>query len=174
MQSHRMRIMAAGLAIALAGPARAQERNPGGKSDGGGNIFRPEIIGAMATELGLSESVLKKIKDKVYESDREQINLHAGVKAARLDLRRLMDADEPNVAKVMGLVEAVGKAETKVKQNRVRLMLSIRGLLTKEQRTRLQTLVQERRRERHREARRPPRPPRPPTPPLAPQPPRAP
>ena len=108
-----------------------------------GPLFRPEVIEAVAAELGLAGDVVAKIKEQVYRADKDVIKIRADLEAARLELRRLMDEDRTNAAQVMKQVEAVGGLETELRKNRVRLLLSVRELLTPEQRKNLQRVLME-------------------------------
>jgi Spy/CpxP family protein refolding chaperone len=140
-------------------PAQAQKGGPGmggpgvggpgmgGPGMGGpgmGKMFRPEMIDMLASELGVADNVVKQIKDKAYKADQEAIKLRADLDSGRLEMRRLMDEDKPDVAKVMKQVETVGAVETELKKNRIRLLLSVRELLTPEQRKKLQKHMAER------------------------------
>ncbi|MBI5508323.1 MAG: periplasmic heavy metal sensor [Deltaproteobacteria bacterium] len=115
-----------------------------GMGMGGGRGFRPEMIAVIGAELGVADSVLGQIKDKSYKSDQEAIKLRADLDSARLEMRRLMDEDKPDPAKVMKQIDAVGNLETELKKNRVRLLLSVRELLTPDQRKKLQKVMAER------------------------------
>ena len=117
---------------------------PGMGGPGMGKMFRPEMIDGLAAELGVADTVVKQIKDKAYKADQDAIKLRADLDSARLEMRRMMDEDKPDQAKVLKQVEVVGGLETELKKNRIRLLLSVRELLTPDQRKKLQKIMAER------------------------------
>lgn len=138
------------LVAGMSTPAAAQPGfgPPGhghGRGGGMGGKFKPGFIEKIAAELGVSASTVRKIKDLAFKSEQQHIKLRAEVDMARLELRRLMDADQPNVGQVMKQVEAVGRVETELKKNRIGLMLAVRGHLSPAQRDKLQQIISERR-----------------------------
>jgi Spy/CpxP family protein refolding chaperone len=102
------------------------------------------MIERVGAEIGISAAVREKIKETAYAAEKEQIQIRAKLDTARLDLRRAMDATEPDVKKVIRQVEAVGALETEMKKARVRLMLTVRSMLTAEQRAKLQQIIRDR------------------------------
>ena len=139
-------MMTVAAALLVAAPAQAQKGGPheGMGGPGMGKMFRPEMIDMLATELGVADSVVKQVKDKAYKADQEAIKLRADLDSGRLEMRRLMDEDKPDAAKVMKQIEVVGALETELKKNRIRLLLSVRELLTPDQRKKLEKLMAER------------------------------
>jgi len=128
------------------GPHGAGMDGPGmGMGPEGGSMLRPEVIDAVGAELGLDAATLKKIKDLSFAANKEAIDVRAELERAHLDLRQMMDETNPDAKKVMKQVEIVGAAETKLRKNRVQLMLSVRELLTPEQRQKLRKILAERR-----------------------------
>lgn len=138
-------VMAVVAAVAAPALARRGPHGPGGKHGMHHGFMRAELIGEVASELGISDDKLKQIKEMVYEANRKVVDLRADVQRARLELQHLMNADEPDKAKVLKLVEDLGRKETRVHKNRIELMLSVRALLTPEQRRRLSELMAARR-----------------------------
>jgi Spy/CpxP family protein refolding chaperone len=140
--------MAAAIGVVMLGvvPAHADRGGPGEGMGGPGmgRMFRPEIIDGLAAELGVPEGVIKQIKDKAYKADQEAIKLRADLDSARLEMRRLMEEEKPDQAKVLKQVEIAGGLETELQKNRIRLLLSVRELLTPEQRRKLQQVMVER------------------------------
>lgn len=128
----------------FASVAVAQPRHEEAGMVGPERAFRPEMIESMATELGVADAVVVQIRERAYKADQEAIKLRAELDTARLALRRLMDEDNPDVARVMKQVEALGAVETELKKSRIRLLLSVRELLTADQRKKLRRLAIER------------------------------
>jgi Spy/CpxP family protein refolding chaperone len=123
-------------------------------------------------DVGLSDEQVKQIETLRYEADKQKLDLHHGLAKARLDLRRLMDADKPDESAVFAQIDRVGALDTQLKKNRVGLLLKVRGLMTPAQWEKLQAA-----RPFHKSVRRfyqwrgegpPPLPPAPPPPPPGP------
>jgi len=108
------------------------------------DMMNPDMVEALASEVGVDQPTLAKIKGLVFAANREAIDLRADVQRERLTLRQLLDDTQPDTKKVLKQVETVGAAETKIRKNRVQLILQVRELLTPEQRKKLQHLVTER------------------------------
>jgi Spy/CpxP family protein refolding chaperone len=102
-------------------------------------------IDAVAARLGVSETTLAKIKNLAFEAEQEAIGIQADVRREHLQLRRLMDAGEPDEKAVMKQIDVVAAEEARMHKNRVRLLLAVRKLLTPEQRVQLEALMAERR-----------------------------
>jgi hypothetical protein len=80
-------------------------------------------------KLGLPKDVVQKVQDLTFEANGQLINLEADLKRAQLELDKLLHSDNPSDNAVMQQVEAVGRAETAVRKNRIGLMLQIKRLL---------------------------------------------
>lgn len=124
---------------ALATPAMARY---GGHGSGG---FGPIRIDAVAAQLGVDDATLVKIKGLTYKSEQEAIAIHADVLREQLALRQLMDADKPDEKAIMQQVDKLMVQETRMRKNRIGLLLGVRKLLTPEQRARLEDLMLEHR-----------------------------
>lgn len=80
-------------------------------------------------KLGLPKELVQKIQDLTFDANEQLINLEADLKRAQLELDKLLRAASPNENAVLQQVEAVGRAETAVRKNRLGLMLQIKRLL---------------------------------------------
>ena len=109
---------------------------------------RIKAIERAAQELGISDDVLSQIKDIVYAGRRSGVDLRAQLEKARIDLHELMDQDAPDRTQVMEAIERVGTLQIKMKQHRIGIMLSVRGLLTPDQRRGWKRIMEMRRRNR--------------------------
>ena len=98
-----------------------------------------------SSELGIQSKTLDRMKELVYGTQESLIRQEADLKLARLRFTRTMDAEEPKLDDVMRGIEKVGGLETQLRKSRMRLMLSLRNLLSPEQRTKLKGLMAERR-----------------------------
>ncbi len=111
----------------------------------GREIIDPEMIEHVAGELGVDAKVIGQIKTLTYDANKEAIDIRADMQRAHLELRQLMDEPQPDLKKVMKQVEVVGGIETKLRKNRVQLMLSVHALLTPDQRSKLKGILASRR-----------------------------
>jgi Spy/CpxP family protein refolding chaperone len=98
-------------------------------------------------KLGLSKELVQKIQDLTFEANGQLINLEADVKRAQLELDRLLHSGNPSENAVMQQVEAVGRAETAVRKNRIGLMLQIKRMLGPDNWQKLEAEMSEVRRE---------------------------
>lgn len=105
---------------------------------GGPHMGPPLHSKAVLRKLGLTEDQLKQIDAMRYEADKQKLDLHHGLAKARLELRRLMDAEKPDEGAVFGQLDQLGGLETQLKKNRIGLLLKVRTLLTPAQWEKLQ------------------------------------
>lgn len=118
-----------------------------GGGDEGDKLMKhfPEI----AERLGLTAEQRTKVETLYYENKLAGIDLKAKSERTRLELQRGMlattDYDEKAVLKAF---ESAASAETEVKRNELKLMLSLRKVLTSEQWAQLKEMREERRGER--------------------------
>ena len=123
----------------------------------------------IVAQLQLSDAQIKQIEDTFLEHRLKLIDLHADVERQEAKLQPLVEADQPDEAKVSAQVELLVAARGKLEKANIMMMLAIRKVLTVEQWKKLQTLQQQRQQMRYHGARGPeepraPRPPEAPTP----------
>ena len=104
-----------------------------GKGPGHGRMLSPEMLERAADRLGLDDATLKSVKDQAYAAQKEMITLKADLQRARLDLRRMLDGEQPDRSQVMSQVDTVSKLQTALHKKRLGLMLDIRAMLTPDQ-----------------------------------------
>lgn len=102
-----------------------------------------EMMLRMAEQIGVSEATRKKIAAAAFEARKRSIALEAELEQARLELERLMHEDASDDATVLAQVEAVGRAETALEKHRIQTMLSIRKLLSPQERAKLRSTMKE-------------------------------
>jgi Spy/CpxP family protein refolding chaperone len=150
--------LAVGLTPALAdpgmgapGPGSGPEMGPNKMScpcdqmgkPGKMEMFRPELLEKLADKIGADTQTVTKIKDLVYNANKQVIDLKAEMERNQLEMRRLMDQEAPDEKVIMQQIDKIGAVEIKLRKNRISLMLSVRKLLTPEQRTKLKELMPE-------------------------------
>lgn len=109
------RCLLASIAIAFAGPAVAQERR-----------FIPPRA---AVELGIPRETLRRVDELAFEANEAIVGLEATVRRAQIALDRELRSPSPDEVKAQELVDAVARAETAVRKNRVVLLIRVRKVL---------------------------------------------
>ena len=129
-----MPILAALVAATLTLPTAAQAWR-------GGAPHGPDrCIARHADELGVDDATVAKIEEIVAASREEAKPLHDAVRAARDEMRALLDADQPDEAAVMAQSDKVSAATAAMHKHRLATLLKIRALLTPEQRDKLKEM----------------------------------
>ncbi len=99
----------------------------------------------VAAKLGIAPELVKKVQDLAFDANDKVIGLEAELRRAQLALEREMRAEAPDEARAEKLVEAVGRAETAVRKNRIGLMVRVRKALGNELWQKLEALRAEER-----------------------------
>ena len=137
-----------GLAVMLvAGMCSASFAMPGRKkgrdgpgAHGAGGLMGPQQIDQLVDMLGLDGPTAARMKEKVFEGQKQGIAMEAELKTARVELRQLLDQDAPPRAEVMQQVDKIGALATQQRRFRIGLLLDVRAMLTPEQRAKLKKM----------------------------------
>jgi len=89
----------------------------------------PGIPPQLAAKLGISQDVLKKVKNATFDANEQLISLQADVQRKQLALQRVMSEERVDEKVAMARLEEVNRAELAVKKNRLSLMLKVRSIL---------------------------------------------
>jgi len=119
----------------------------------------------IARELQLTEAQSNQIEQIFLEQRLKLIDLHAELEKQETRLQPLIEADEPDEAKVSAQIDQVLAARGKLEKANAMMMLTIRRVLSVEQWKKLQHIKEERERMQHAPGAMPPYPPPPPHPP---------
>jgi len=92
--------------------------------------------------LGLDEGRRTTIQGALDTARVEQETLRTQLKQAHGDLRALLAQDAPDETAVLAQAEVIGHLETTSRQQLLRTLLTVRGLLTPEQRVKLRAVMQ--------------------------------
>jgi Spy/CpxP family protein refolding chaperone len=84
-------------------------------------------------DAGLSGAQIKQVESLHFEAERERVDIHHELAKARLELQRLLSADAPDDSAVFAQVDKIGALDTRLKKNRIGLLLKVRRLMTPEQ-----------------------------------------
>ncbi len=95
-------------------------------------------------ELGLSEAQINQIEQTFLEQRLKLIDLHAELEKQEARLQPLIEADQPDEAKVSAQIDQVLAARGRLEKANAMMMLAIRRVLTVEQWKKLQAIQHER------------------------------
>lgn len=115
-----------------------------------GGVTAPPELGAwwknseIVAQLQLSDAQIKQIEDTFFEHRLKLIDLHADVERQEAKLQPLIEADQPDEAKVAAQVELLVAARGRLEKANIMMMLAIRRQLTVEQWKKLQSIQQQR------------------------------
>lgn len=154
--------------LAMAGVAAAQappeREGPGDRGPFGRSMLEQERIAApappgmprpprdlgrwwkdtqIAQELGLTSAQVNQIEEKFQEHRLKLIDLHADLERQEAKLQPLIEADQPDEAKVGPQIDQVVGARGKLEKANVMMMLSIRRVLSVEQWKKLEAIQHE-------------------------------
>ena len=133
--SKRGTLLAVALSLAWTTSAWARPPGPDGQEPGPGG-FPDQLL----EKVGVDQSRREEIASISKRSQVRAGELHEQIHIGRENLRSLLEQDAPDSDLVMKKVEEIGALETEASKHRLTTMLSIRALLTPEQRTELSQL----------------------------------
>ena len=96
-----------------------------------------------AGPLGLSEEQIERLEAISEESSSQATVIRAELRAVRSDLHALLAQDEPDLVAVMTIADEIGVQETRMRKHHLLALLSMRALLSHEQRENLMPVLQE-------------------------------
>jgi len=147
-------ILAAVASFALSGIAFAQGPGGPGGSDGEHGFGRPPMEKAfhdgqfgrwwenpkIATAIGLTDDQKKKMDD-IYQQHRlTLVDLHATLEKQELQMRPLIEADQPDENQVLAQIDRVASARAELEKADARMLFEIRRTLTADQWQKLKAL----------------------------------
>ena len=119
-------------AAASGAPAQADASPTPAPTDEAESIFTEA-----AGPLGLTDAQLERLEVISTESRAYGEAIRAELKSARADMKQLLDQDEPEFAAVMSQADEIGKLETRMRKHYLATLLSLREILSPEQRENL-------------------------------------
>jgi|GEM_PF-5853269 len=108
-----------------------------GRAAAGPTDVNPGDIAAVADKLQVTAKQRQQIRNLHDNARKATIKLRADIEASGIDLRRELERDVPNEAKVRQLIARISQMEGKARQARVTAWLRIRKLLSAKQRAML-------------------------------------
>jgi len=123
------------------GPSCNAEDAPPHGRHGGPGIER--VLERNADRLGLDDATRARIRALAEQGREQRTAEREAVHHLRDEMRALLGADAPDADAVMAKADEIGAAETALQKQRLRTMLSVRALLTSEQRRELVKIHEE-------------------------------
>jgi Spy/CpxP family protein refolding chaperone len=99
----------------------------------------------MAEEMGLEEEQITKIRATITDIRKREIQLRADQEIAGMDQVNLLTAETVDEEAVMAAVEKSGRIHTELAKLRIKPILELKKILTREQLEKAKGIVQERR-----------------------------
>jgi len=123
--------------IALAGPGFKHGHKRGFKG------LNPVIMKKVMKDAGCSQQQIRRIEVLKDEVDRKKLDIRHEVEKARLDMKQLMQADNPNRTTIFKQIDKIGALRLQLKKLWVGFVLDVRKELTPEQFEQVQLLKAE-------------------------------
>ncbi len=103
---------------------------------GGHGRFGPML----ASELDLTPEQIQKMQASSEAQQRKAIQTRADIQIARLDLRKMMQADKPDAKAIEAQIDRIAGLRAGLEKSRVNAMLEFRATLTPDQQKKLRDL----------------------------------
>ena len=117
---------------------------PGGpglsQGDQGADLLRPEI----QKELGITAEQRRKLDDIRFNGRKETIQHRSALQIQRMELARMIKSENPDRAAIDKKIQEVAQEEAALMRSSINVRLNSRGILTAEQRAKLEQLMQDR------------------------------
>ena len=118
-------------------PGRAGGHMPGMGPRGPGKWWKDS---ALMQKIGVSDEQVQKI-EKIFQDHRLQlIDLHADLDKQEAILEPLVEADQPDEAKLIAQIDRVAQARANLEKSNAQMLLAIRRVLTVDQWKKLRDL----------------------------------
>lgn len=106
-----------------------------GSGPGGGTWWKNTEL---ATKIGLTADQTKRMDDIVQSSRIELIHIKASLEEEQVMLEPMMNANPPDTAKTLAQIGKIADTRATLEKANAKMLLSIRGVLTADQWTKLQ------------------------------------
>jgi protein CpxP len=134
-----------GLAFAQGpgGPPMDPGRPPMERSFHDGHFGRWWNDPRLAQQLNITDDQKHKMDDIFLQHRLNLIDLHAGLEKQEVVLRPMLEADQPDEAKVLSQIDAIAQARANLEKANARMLFDIRKVLTPDQWNKLRALRSE-------------------------------
>lgn len=106
--------------------------------------MNPVIMKKVLKDAGCSDQQIRRIETIRDEAERKKVDLKHQIEKLRLDIKQLMQADNPNRAAIFKQIDKIGAVKLQLKKLWVGTILDVRKELTPEQWEQVQMLKAER------------------------------
>jgi len=105
--------------------------------------FGLRVLEKVKDDIGLTEKQESDMRAMILANKKAMIDLHARKEKLELELKEEMRQDAPDEDKVMTLVDQCGDIRNTMQKNRLKTLLRVKGMLTPEQREKLDAMRDE-------------------------------
>jgi Spy/CpxP family protein refolding chaperone len=98
----------------------------------------------IAQQIGLTADQQKKMDDIMQQHRLKLIDLNAALQKQEAIMQPLIEADQPDEAKILAQIDAIAQARAELEKGNARMLLGIRQLLTPDQWKKLQAIRSQR------------------------------
>ena len=123
----------------MPGPGGPMRRRRGGMH----GPMHGSMLAGMAEELGLTEEQQTKLRALHFETAKSGLQARTNLRLRQLELRELLEQDEPNQAELDKRIKALTDAQGATTRQRIEHRMAFRRVLTPEQRAKLRTTVRQ-------------------------------
>lgn len=99
-----------------------------------------DIPPGVVEKLGLSKEQKQRLEKLQMEMEKENIKVQAELRIKRLELKSLLDEENPNRKEIDKKVQEIGGLHTQLLKNKVYSILELKKVLTPEQEEKLKTM----------------------------------
>ena len=134
------------------GPGMGPGRGPGGPGMGGPPMERAFHDGqfgrwwnnpGMAQKLGITDQQKKQMDDIFLQHRLKLIDLNANLEKQETLLHPMIEADQPDEAKILSQIDAVAQARAELEKANARMLFDVRKTLTPDQWQKLKAMREE-------------------------------
>ena len=98
----------------------------------------------VAQQVGITDDQKKKMDDIFQQNKLKLIDLKAAVEKQEAIMEPLIQADQPDEAKILSQIDAIAQARAELEKANARMLLGIRTTLTPDQWKKVRAMVQTR------------------------------
>jgi periplasmic protein CpxP/Spy len=98
----------------------------------------------VAQQVGITDDQKKKMDDIFQQNKLKLIDLKAALEKQEAIMQPLIEADQPDEAKILSQIDAIAQARAELEKANARMLLGIRTMLTPDQWKKLRTMAQTR------------------------------
>jgi Spy/CpxP family protein refolding chaperone len=126
--------------MAWAGPGEGRGDGEQGRGERAMGPGGPQAMGArmlqrvmenpeVAKKLGITEEQAAALQTSFYEQEKKMVALQSEAELAQIEVRRLMDQDDPSAETLMAAIDKAGAARTAIQKASVEQRLAVRKIV---------------------------------------------